>query len=186
MKMFRSHIARVSGFLMLMIGMVLHYAKPADSKTDYSAFTSWLESHLKTPDHTVLDELEALSSDNGELETVIRKASELVHTHSDDFKLPVSEGDDERTSKEDVYQLLLTQWNNYQNSGSGMGKAVFIQNIKPQTILPSDGHHFSSALNKRTLRYDVDEVSDIKDYELTSGNASILSPHKSGTAIGAP
>lgn len=184
--MFRSHIARITGFLMLMIGMVLHYAKPADNKNDYTAFTSWLESHLKTQDHNVLDELEALSSDNGELETVIRKASELVHTHSDDFKLPVSESDEEGTSEEDVYQLLLTQWNNYQNSGSGMGKAVFIQNIKPQTILPTDGHQFSSVLTKRTLHYDVDKVSDFDDHELTSGNASILSPHKSGTAIGAP
>ncbi len=184
--MFRSHIARISGFLMLMIGMVLHYAKPAESKTDYSAFTSWLESHLKTQDHDILDELEALSSDDGELEAVIRKASELVYTHSDDFKLPTPETDDEGTSEENVYQLLLTQWNHYQNSGSGMGKAVFIQNIKPQTILPSDGHYFSSTLTKRTLYYDLDEASDLDDLELTPGNASILSPHKSGTAIGAP
>ena len=185
MKMFRSHIARLSGFIMLTIGMVLHYAKPADSKTDHSAFTSWLGSHLKTQDHDVLDELESLSEEVGELETVIRKASELVFSHSDDFKLPVSE-EGEESSKDEVYHLLLTQWNNYQSSGSGMGKAVFIQNIKPQTILPTDGHFLSSVLTKQSMHYDVDEVSDLGDHELASGNAYILSPLKSGTAIGAP
>lgn len=170
---------------MLTIGMVLHYAKPLDSKTDHSAFTSWLGSHLKTQDHDVLDELESLSEEDGELESIIRKASELVFSHSEDFKLPVSEGEDD-SSEDQVYHLLLTQWNNYQNSGSGMGKAIFTQNIKPQTILPTDGHHLSSVLTKQALHYDVDEVSDLGDHELTSGNAYILSPLKSGTAIGAP
>ncbi len=185
MKIFRSHIARISGFIMLTIGMVLHYAKPVDSKTDHSAFTSWLGSHLKTQDLDVLNELESLTKDRGEIDDVIRKASELVYSHSEDFKLPVSDQNGE-SSEDEVYTLLLTQWNSYQNSGSGMGKAVFIQNIKPQTILPTDGHFFSSALTKNNVHYDMDEVSDLSDHERTSGNAFILSPLKSGTAIGAP
>ncbi len=170
---------------MLMLGMVLHVANPVEDNSTHDAFASWLGSHLRTQNDVVLNEIEALSNDSGKLESVIRKASELVLSHSDDFELPVSEKDT-ATSEEDLYHLLLTEWNNYQNSASGMGKAVFVQNIKPQTILPSDGHFFSSALTKSALHFDVDQVTDLGSHELASGNAYILSPLKSGTAIGAP
>lgn len=185
MKIFRTHIARISSFFLLLIGMALHFAKPINNKTGQDAFTSWLGSHLKTQNDTVLHEIEALSENSSELETVIRRASELVYSHSEDFKLPVSEND-EHSSEEDLYHLLLTEWNNYQTSGSGMGKAVFLQNIKPQTVLPSDGHYFSSALSKNALTFDLDHVTDLGSHELAAGNEYILSPLKSGTAIGAP
>lgn len=170
---------------MLMMGMVLHVTKPIEDNAAQDAFTSWLGLHLKTQNDVVLNEIDALANASEELESVIRKASELVLSHSDDFELPVSEKD-ATTSEEDLYHLLLTEWNNYQDSASGMGKAVVVQNIKPQTILPSDGHFFSSALTKSALHFDVDQVTDLGSHELASGNAYILSPLKSGTAIGAP
>jgi hypothetical protein len=183
MKFFRSHIARMSGFIMLMLGIALHYANPQDSKADHSAFTNWLESHLKTPDENVLDRLDELSSQESDLDSVIREASELVTTYRDDFELPASQED---ASEEENYQVLLTEWKNYQTSGSGMGKAVLIQNIKPQTILPSDGHFLASALNKRSIGHQEPELSELYTQELSSGNSYILSPFKSGTAINAP
>lgn len=185
MKIFRSHIARISSFLMLMMGMALHFAKPIEDKAVQDAFASWLGSHLKTQNNIVLDEIEALSTNTSELESVIRKASELVLSHSDDFELPLSEKD-QASSEEDLYQILLTEWNNYQNSASGMGKAVVVQNIKPQTVLPSDSQFFTSVLSKNSLHYDVDQVTDLGSHEFISGNVYILSPLKSGTAIGAP
>lgn len=185
MNLFRSHIARISSFLLLMMGMVLHFAKPIEDKAGQDAFTFWLESHLKTQNDKILNQIEALSNDTEELEFVIRKASELVLNHSEDFELPVSENSNE-SSEEDLYHILLTEWNNYQNSSSGMGKAVFIQNIKPQTILPTDAQFFSSALTKKLSHYDVDHVTDLNSHELASSATYILSPLKSGTAIGAP
>lgn len=165
--------------------MVLHFTKPIEDKAGQDAFAFWLESHLKTQNDTVLDEIEALSNNSKELESVIREASELVLSYSDDFELPIANDSDE-SSKEDLYHLLLTEWNNYQNSASGMGKAVFVQSIKSQTILPSDSHFFSSAVTKKLTHYDIDQITDLNSHELSSSNAFILSPHKSGTAIGAP
>tara|TARA_R110000868_G_scaffold259361_2_gene517160 strand:+ start:28882 stop:29394 length:513 start_codon:yes stop_codon:yes gene_type:complete len=170
---------------MLVMGMALNYANPIEDKAGQDAFAFWLESHLKTQNDVVLDEIEALSNDSEKLESVIRKASELVYSHSDDFELPTSESNDQ-TSEEDLYQLLLTEWNNYQSSASGMGKAVFVKTIKPQTILPSDGHFFSSVLTKRSLHFDIDQITNLGSTELVSGNSYNLSPLKSGTAIGAP
>lgn len=185
MKFFRLHISRLTGVLLLTLGMVMHFAKPVEENTSHDAFTSWLSTHLKTQNHTVLDEIEALSTDSEELESVIRKASELVLSNTDDFELPISTNN-ESSSEEDLYHLLLTEWNIYQKSSSGMGKAVFIQNIKPQTILPTDTQFFSSAIAKNELHYDVDHNTNCGTVELTSATAYILSPLKSGTAIGAP
>ena len=184
MKFFRSHIARLSGFLLLMLGIMLHHAKPTENKSGHAAFTNWLGSHLKTNNDGVIDQIDALNTQDGELEAVIRKASELVYDHADEFKIPGSDTDS--STEEDVYQLLLTEWNNFRNSGNGMGKAVLVENIKPQTVLPGDGYSFASTTAKTqpdvdTYRY---KVSTAPDY--TSSEQYTLSPLKSGTAIGAP
>lgn len=183
MKIFRTHIARLSGFIMLMAGMALHYAKPLDAEADHSLFTNWLESHLKTQDLDVIDKLDRLSTQDSDLESVIREASELVTSHRDDFELPVS-GED--SSEEENYQLLLQEWKNYQTSGNGMGKAVLNQSIKPQTVLPNDGQLLKTALSKNTGSVDTQHLSELYTQELISGNSFTHSPFKSGSAINAP
>lgn len=184
MKLFRSHIARLSGFFMLMLGMALHYAAPANEKSNQNAFTSWLGSHLKTQDDTVLSKIDALSEENLELEHLIREASKLVHTNSDDFELPVS--DDTESSEEALYHVILTEWNNYNNSSSGMGTAVLVKHLKPQTVLPSDSHFLASGIQKNSSNFDLDLPFELYSQNSQISKSFILSPLKSGTAIGAP
>lgn len=186
MKMFRTHTTRISSLLLLLIGMALHFAKPANDKATQDAFTSWLGSHLNNENDSVLNQLEALSSETTELKNVILEASKLVLSNSEDFELPISGEGDESQAPEDVYQLLLTQWQDYQNSSNGMGNAVFVQNTKPQTVLPTDGHFLSSAVTKRISDFDIDRSSEPYAFEETLASSFFLSPHKSGTAIGAP
>ena len=185
MKFFRSHIAQVSGFWMLVLGMVLHFAKPAEGKTCQNAFTSWLGSHLKTEDRSVLDKLNAIASAEEQVESIIHKASELVFKHSDDFELPPSVNA-KNSSKEEVYDLLLSKWRSYQHSNSEMGKAVLIQNIKPQTIIPTDGNFFASLVSKKTPYFDADKKTELNDFEISPKKSFFLSALESGTAIGAP
>ena len=184
MKFFRSHIARLTGFFMLMMGMALHHTLPSDNESGQNGFTSWLGSHLKTQDDSVLDKIDELASGDHKLDDVIRKASEIVFTHSDDFELPVS--DDNDATEEDLYKLLLTEWNSFRNSGNGMGKAVLIEHLKPQTIIPTDGHLLGYAITKTTPAFDVYDEFVHYNLELSPSESYILSPLKSGTAIGAP
>lgn len=184
MKFFRSHIARLSGFVMLTLGMMLHYAKPAESKTGHGAFTSWLGTYLKTDNDTILNQIDALSTQEGELDTVIRKASELVCDHVDDVEIPIP--DSEPPSEEEVYHLLLKEWNRYRNLGSGMGKAAIIENLKPHTILPSDGYAHPSILSKTRADVYVNLGYNLTTPEYTSAPQYTFSPLESGTAIGAP
>lgn len=165
--------------------MALHIAKPVNEKANQDAFTSWLGSHLHVDNESVLNQIDALSSEAKELDTVIREASEIILDYSEDFDLP-SSNSEKKSSPEDLYQLLITEWNNYQNSSNGMGKAVFVQNAKPQTILPTDANFQSQALSKTNIHFDVDHASDLVNTELSKSASFILSPLKSGTAIGAP
>lgn len=184
MKLFRSHTARFSGFLMLMLGMALHYAAPAKEKTNQNAFTTWLGSHLKTQDDTVLGKIDALGNEDSELETLIRKASKLVHTNSDDFELPVS--DETESSEEALYFVILTEWNNYNDSSSGMGTAVLVKHLKPQTVLPSDSHFLAYGIHKNSSGFNLDLPFELYSQNSAISKSHILSPLKSGTAIGAP
>ena len=177
-------MARFSGFIMLTLGIMLHHARPADSKTSHDAFANWLGSHLKSENDSVLDQIDALNKHDRELDEVIRDASELVYEHADDFKIPGSDTDN--SSEEDLYQLLITEWNNYRNSGNGMGKAVLIENLKPQTVLPTDGYAFTSIPARTHPDSDVTRDALPEAPEYTSTEQYTLSPLKSGTAIGAP
>ena len=118
--------------------MAFHLLSPIQEKETQNAFTSWLDSQLLSDDADVRTELEELSNENDAFDSVIRKASKLVKAHSDDFKLPITE---EESSEDQVYHLLLSQWNAFQNSGNGMSKAVFIEQGKSQVALPIDGKH---------------------------------------------
>ena len=184
MKFFRLHIARLYGFLLVLTGIGLSYAQPVQQKENYSAFTSWLESHLRSNDQDVEQQLEAIATGESELDAVIRKASALVKNHSEDFNLPVS--GEENPTEDDVYQVLIDQWNNYRNAESGMGSAVRVEPLKTHIIPPIDGLYFSST---PANKHELPTVPTHKTHAFTSGTLApsyILSPFESGTAIGAP
>ena len=184
MKLFRLHITRIYGFFLILIGIGLSIANLSEQKAHHAAFTSWLGSHLKNDDSEAHKKLDNLSTDQAELEDVIRKASEVVTSHADDFKLPVNEEDE--TSEELVFQLLLTQWNQFQNTEAGMSKAVIIETVKPQTILPNDGK-FSSADGISLKQPILKTESDLsKNSEFSPSSSFLFSPLESGIAIGAP
>ena len=182
--MFRLHITRVYGFFLILLGIGLSIANISEQKAHHAAFTSWLGSHLKNDESEAHKKLDKLSNNQSELEEVIRKASEVVTSHADDFKLPV--GSEDKTSEELVFHLLLTQWNQFQNTEAGMSKAVFIETVKPQTILPNDGKFSNSSgitLRNQTPKSDLVQSKKI---EFSPNSSYLFSPLESGIAIGAP
>ncbi len=140
MKFFRTHIARSFNVGFLLAGLLFYFMKPASNNPEHDAFAAWLQSNLKSSTNTnVADQIRGLSNADGKLESVIRQASALVKAHADDFELPV---DTQTKDENEVFQLLLTEWNNYQNSSTGMGKAVIIKQAQPNSVLPVDGFSF--------------------------------------------
>lgn len=184
MKFFRAHIIQSVFSGLLLAGIIFYFFKPANNQADEDAFTSWLQANLKTNDNTeVIDQIRQLSHVDVEIETVIRKASSLVKSHADDFNLPVSpESDDEN----EVFQVLLKEWNAYQNSSTGMGNAVFVKQAQPYSVLPVDGISFSSkAVASQALSVTKTETATVFHTPPVSSSFHI-SPLSGGTAIGAP
>ncbi|MEX0857813.1 MAG: hypothetical protein WD016_06680 [Balneolaceae bacterium] len=167
----------------MLASIAAYFINPAGDKVQHEAFASWLQSTLKTQDDSaVLEQINELSALDEELESVIRKASVLVQNHSGVFKLPVN---DRPVDENEVYRLLLTEWNAFQHSTSGMGKAVIIKNAKPHSILPNDALTYSGkaiAPQHSIIRLPESKVLPepfaAADYHTT--------PLSGGTAIGAP
>ncbi len=184
MNFFRTHIIRSFNVALLLAGMALYFMKPVSGNANHDAFTSWLQSNLKSGNNTsVLDQIKGLQTHDGELESVIRKASVLVKANAEDFKLPV---DTKSKDENEVFQVLLKEWKAFQYSSTGMGKAVIIKQAQPYSLLPIDGFTFGS---KSLAQYQKPELSEPGlpfDYFSIPAFNYHISPLSGGVAIGAP
>ncbi|MEX0719457.1 MAG: hypothetical protein WD059_02235 [Balneolaceae bacterium] len=182
MTFFRSHITRFTSTCILFAGIVFYFINPAGDKIQHEAFTSWLQSNLKTQDDSaVLDQINELSSLDEELESVIRKASVLVQNNLGNFKLPVTKDRDEN----ETFRLLLTEWNAFQNSNSGMSKALIIKNSKPHSVLPTDGlGYIGKAVAPQHTIIRLTESKSATEFLATADFHT--SPLSGGSAINAP
>lgn len=183
MEFFRTHITRTVNICLLLAGMVLYFTKPISEQADHDAFTSWLQSNLKTGNNAaVSDQIKDLQKTSDELESIIRQASVLVKAHSDDFELPL---DAQSKDENEVFQLLLKEWNSYQSS-SGMGKAVIIKQAKPHSVLPLDGLAFAGYAHQQQKFFDTLISKSSAATPATEALDFNISPLSGGTAIGAP
>lgn len=184
MKFFRTHIARSFNVGILLAGLLFYFMKPVGDHTENDAFASWLQSNLKSGTNaSVADQIRGLSNADDKLESVIREASAFVKAHADDFELPV---DTQSKNEHEVFQLLLTEWNNYQNSSTGMGKAVIIKQTQSSSALPVDGLSFGN--NALTSHHSATfATSNIAGEQVVATTHSFyISPLSGGTAINAP
>lgn len=168
---------------MVLAGMMVCHLNPADTHADQNKFTNWLQGYLKNPEADVAEKLRVLSAQKMDIDEIIREASDLVSDHRDDFDLPVSDQDEDASP----YQLLLTQWKNYQHAGNGMGKAILLQPSKTLSILPD---HFLNLSGISDVKSSALSKQLVQDSRTGSGKSEahshLISPHLGGIAINAP
>ncbi|MBD3616558.1 MAG: hypothetical protein HUJ22_08290 [Gracilimonas sp.] len=184
MKFFRTHITQSFNIGLLLVGLVFYFIKPVSNHSEHDAFAVWLQSNLKSnTNDNVADQIRGLSTANVELESVIREASALVKAYADDFELPV---DKQSQDENEVFQVLLKEWKDYQNSSTGMGKAVIIKQAQSHSVLPVDGLAFGG--KSPVQQYDISPSvlnTAFEQITLPSFNYYI-SPLSGGMAINAP
>ncbi len=178
-KNFRTNITKSYSFVLILLGFVMHFAAPVQESKAHSEFTSWLDAKVKSEENASVRLLiEDLADDEAELNEVIQKASDIVSENSDDFKFPFSEG-------EDVYRVIIDEWNAYQNSAAGMGKAVITENVKSNAVSQKE----ISTLKKSAETVSESCMNNLVGVEI---NWAILTgevshkPFQSGVAINAP
>ncbi len=184
MNFFRTHITRNFSVGLLLAGLLLYFVQPSSGNTRQSAFALWLKSNLKASTSVdVTKQIQRLSDDQDEIESVIRKASEIVSAHAEDFELPLNS---QSQDQNEVFRLLLKEWNAYQHASAGMGKAVIIKQAQPQSLLPVDG----PAWGGKAITHLQNHVNTSSGFLYEVANAPSPSYHTSplsgGTAIGAP
>ena len=111
---------------------------------------------------------------------MIRKASEIVSKNSEDFELPFGESDDS-----DILEVIIDEWKAYQSSSSGMGKAVIIENIKPNAISQKEAGSLKKVANSISESWMNNLVTIEAGWDTFSQNTS-YTPFLSGVAINAP
>lgn len=186
MNIFRLHIIRTVSVVALLAGMVLYFLKPVSNEAKQGDFTNWLQAHLKTnlDNDAVKNQIRELSyTDEDELESVIRKASLLVKNHANDFEIPINT---DSQDEQEVYKILLKSWNNYQQSSSGMGKAVIIKQAQPFSVIPVDGLAFYANSPSAQQQYLVSKIGLQLEQQPVHLHNFHISPLSGGIAIGAP
>lgn len=184
MKFFRIHTTQSFNIGLLLVGLIFYFMKPVSSHSEHDAFAVWLQSNLKSNTNgNVADQIRGLSTANAELESVIREASALVKANADDFELPL---DKQAQDENEVYQVLLKEWKDYQNTSTGMGKAVIIKQAQPHSVLPVDGLTFGekSLLQQSDISPSV--LSTAFEHVALPSFNYYISPLSGGMAINAP
>lgn len=165
--------------MLILLGLFAHFAEPIQENKVHTEFASWLNAKVKTEnDSSVRQLIDELSYDKSELNEVIRKASDIVSNNSDDFELPVSDDDS-------VLEVIIDQWNAYQNAAAGMGKAVITENVKSNAISQKDGlsqKKFTKVISETCLNNLVSVEAGWNSF--TAQKLPV--PFKSGVAINAP
>lgn len=183
MKFFRTYLIRFAGTICLLSGMTSYFLNPADKNGQHDEFAIWLQSHLKTQNNSdVAEKISAFSFSDEQFEVILLKASKLVQSHLQDFELPHKK---DAADENEMMQLLLTEWNAFQDFSKGMGKAAIIKNAKPNSILPTGTLAFSGKFSIHQPFFDLPVSSGFEYVESLPQNFKI-SPLIGGTAIGAP
>lgn len=179
MKIFRTHITKAYSLAIILLGFALHFAEPIQEGKTHSEFTSWLDAKVKTEENADIRKLITnLADDAEELESVIRKASEIVSQNSDEFELPVS-GD------ANVFDVIIDEWNSYQNSSAGMGKAVVVESVKSNAVSQKEAASLKKA-SKSISESCMNNLVSVEAGWKTFTSQNFSKPFISGVAINAP
>ena len=119
---FRSHnLLILIGFL-LGIGFVSHFLGERVQHAQDDQLTEWLITFADEEHRVIAGNIlrEAIENDNDDLKSALERASEVIASHPEIFTVPV---DSEETTDQDVFKVLIKQWNMNQETG-GMSKGI--------------------------------------------------------------
>jgi hypothetical protein len=146
---FRSHnLLLLIGFL-LGIGFVSHFIGERARHTQDDQLTEWLMTFADDKHRVLAGNIlrEAIQNDNDDLKSALERVSEVIASHPDIFNVPV---DSEETSGQDVFKVLIKQWNMNQDTG-GMSKGIQTERDRSaaKTSVESKlSNHWSISANK--------------------------------------
>ncbi len=185
MHTFRYHnLLLVIGFL-LGIGLASHFMGQKLQKTGNDQITSWL---LTFADESKSDQASeklraALSDDSQNLESVLIRASEVIANNPDLFNIP---NNADESGNEEVLRVLLSQWNQHQETG-GMSKGIQAERNRAATTSTYEHTNpkFSYSDALQTLKSAGNYISELYP-GLSKLLGLVIRPLIDGISINAP
>lgn len=182
MDQLRSHTARLTVIVLLCAGFGLYMARPAQAQQSSQDFTRWFGTMAKSTQAVDLqDEIQELVKIDGQLDKLITKASQIVSRFNDEFNFPFAES----TAAQQVYQLLLIEWSQFQ-TGNEMAGIPVQPNVKLISSVQLDTiGAFGFIAVKPTSSSKVSKAETVNLIKQPKHRRAII-PMSSGIAICAP
>lgn len=118
MSIFRLHTLRIPLVVLITLSVLSFLFHDQKSVKQEDKVVNWLQSlMLEQHDAEVNSKLASLSYQGSDTSDFLKEATQIIRDHSDHFKLPI---DSSQSSDEEIYQLLLVEWTEFQQTNSGM------------------------------------------------------------------
>ncbi|MEX0778673.1 MAG: hypothetical protein WD491_08545 [Balneolales bacterium] len=178
MNFFGNYHLRAVIIALLLFGMA-PALMPAKATSSAESVSVWLhgfagESNLEQ----VMKKISHLDDLQDEPDLLLKKASEVISANAELFSLP---GNNPEPTNEEVFKVLVQEWNRQQQTGS-MGTAIVSERHSP--ALPFENIKYSDAFPASFLSADIESFS--LTFETTVFETYRLHPLLSGTSINAP
>ncbi len=181
MEFFRSHIIKIPLLLLIVTGITF-FVWPREDRKQAGESVSVLLMSLRadTDNQEVQNKIHSLRGEQGDIPGLLRKASDIIGQHQDDFTLPVDEGG---ATNDDIYNTLLLKWTLYQQES--LTDSVMIVDRQVQVPVASEKED-KSLWNQvtSTVQFVVGAYSRLG--EAIDYIRMILRPLAGGISINAP
>jgi len=182
MRRIRSHIIKLFTISLLWAGLGLYVVQPAQAKHSARSFSNWFTSVTQKADMVdFADDLNRMKDSGMRLSELIEHASYIVSKNNEDFNLPLKGA----SASHHIYQILLTQWNQYQ-TGNGMENMPPPETVKSGFNIQVDKSGalgYGGTAPASSMRYLHPVSWHSVEYHFSDKS---LTPMATGIAIGAP
>jgi hypothetical protein len=181
MEFFRSHIVKIPLLLLIITGITFFVWPREDRKQTGESVSVWLMSlRADTDNQEVQNKIYSLRGEQGDIPGLLRKASDIIGQHQDDFTLPV---DDSGATNDDIYNTLLLKWTLYQQETLADTVVIIDRQIQVPPASEKDDKTLWNQVTS-TVQFVIgaySRLSDAIDYI-----RMILRPLAGGISINAP
>lgn len=168
-----------------MAGFLAHLLGPFSSHVQKTAFTRWLDYNIVSSgsenEVKLRNTIKQLPEKADDFGILVKEASELVASNSDQFKIPISKNSDKDKEQGSIW--LIGQWNIFQNQQSGFN-SVLVESLKVLSTWTPQHLEISTPAGKTSISHY--SISQKFIYDSGFGIAVYLRPLISGISINAP
>ncbi|MDI6400995.1 hypothetical protein QLX67_03240 [Balneolaceae bacterium ANBcel3] len=182
MSFFRIHIIKITLIALSLTGLCILVWPWQNQSHRGESVSNWLfELRTDTENPEVYDKISSLRSENGDIPRLLRKASDIIRDHTEDFAIPVDPDD---ATNDEIYNTLLIKWS-IQNRSAATSDTIMIS--ERQSSVPNNPEKEDRSLMGQ-LSETVDFVLGVytRISETINHIQRILRPLSGGISINAP